>query len=242
MTAKQLFELGKVREAVAALGAQLRDKPADAPARTFLFELLCASGEWARAEKQLAVLAQHGGDTELAAVLYYSALHADKIRHELFQKEEFPRSAVREDMPGTLNGKPFRTIRDADPEIGPRLEVFAAGAYLWLPFEHISSLQVEPPRRLRDTLWAPARVITGPSFQGTELGEVLVPTVYPFSHKQEDESLWLGRTTAWFSDGEGREYPMGQKLLLVDGEEIPFLEVRSLEFDAPEGERVAVAT
>jgi type VI secretion system protein ImpE len=36
--------------------------------------------------------------------------------------------------------------------------------------------------------------------------------------------------TEWTADEKGTEYPTGQKIFLVDGEEIPFLEVRSIEF------------
>jgi type VI secretion system protein ImpE len=122
-------------------------------------------------------------------------------------------------------------LRDADPDLGGRLEVFAAGAYLWIPFEHIESLQLEEPKRLRDTLWAPATIRTGPEFKSTELGEVLVPVIYPFSWKSDNEAVWLGRMTEWNADEHGTEYPSGQKMLLMDGEEVPFLEIRSIEFD-----------
>jgi type VI secretion system protein ImpE len=234
MTAQQLFEKGRVREAERALSAYLRDHPTDIVQRTFLFELLCFSGQYDRAEKQLGVLAQGGERPQLGAVLYYSALHAEKLRHELFRTEQYPTSIVTKSPPGALNGKPFQSITDADPEIGPRLEVFAAGAYLWIPFEHISSVVVPPPSRLRDTLWTPAMVLTGPSFKGTDLGEVLIPAIYPFSWKHPDEQVWLGRITDWAADDQNREYPLGQKTLLVDGEEMPFLEVRSLEFSSGE--------
>lgn len=230
MKAREFFEAGKVRDAARELTSYLRDHPMDAAQRTFLFELLCFSGDYDRAEKQLSVLAQGNADRELGAVLYYAALHAEKTRHQLFEKQEFPKDRSTGSSPGTLNGKPFQSLRDADPDIGPRLEVFAAGAYLWIPFEHIASLEMEPPRRLRDTLWTPALVRTGPSFKGTDLGEVLIPAIYPFSWNHPDENVWLGRITDWAADDEGNEYPSGQKILLLDGEEIPFLEVRSLEF------------
>ena len=230
MTARQLFDKGRVRDAEKALSAYLRDHPTDTVQRTFLFELLCFSGQYDRAEKQLAVLAEGGERTELGAVLYYSALHAEKLRHELFRTEDYPTSIAVKSPPGTLNGKAFQSIVDADPQIGPRLEVFAAGAYLWIPFEHISSVVVETPTRLRDTLWTPAMVRTGPSFKGTELGEVLIPAIYPFSWKHPEEEVWLGRVTDWATDDQSREYPLGQKTMIVDGEEVPFLEVRSLEF------------
>jgi protein involved in temperature-dependent protein secretion len=32
------------------------------------------------------------------------------------------------------------------------------------------------------------------------------------------------------ADDEGHEYPVGQKMFLVDDEEVPLLEIRSLEF------------
>jgi type VI secretion system protein ImpE len=227
--AKELFESGKVREAQKELTSYLRDHPMDAAQRTFLFELLCFSGDYERAEKQLSVLAEGSPDRELGAVLYYSALHAEKTRHSVFEKEQFSKEPVASSF-GTLNGKPFRSLRDADPDIGARLEVFAAGAYLWIPFEHIASLEMDAPKRLRDTLWTPAIVHTGPSFKGKDLGEVLIPAIYPFSWKHADESVWLGRLTDWAADDKGNEYPSGQKVWLLDDEEIPFLEVRSLEF------------
>src|SRR5579862_1228031 len=115
MTAKQFFDAGQVRNAEAALSARLRDYPTDIASRTFLFELLCFSGQYDRAEKQLGVLSQGGKQAEMGAILYYSALHAEKTRHELFRKEEFPDSPAAASPPGKLNGKPFTSIRDADP-------------------------------------------------------------------------------------------------------------------------------
>jgi type VI secretion system protein ImpE len=231
--AKELFDAGQVREAAKEITNYLRDHPMDVAQRTFLFELLCFSGDYARAEKQLGVLAQGNADRELGAVMYYAALHAEKTRHELFEKQNFPKDQAAASLPGTLNGKPFQSLSDADPDLGARLEVFAAGAYLWIPFEHIATMEMEAPKRLRDTLWTPAFVTTGPSFKGTDIGEVLIPAVYPFSWKSPNESVWLGRVTEWAGDDEGNEYPSGQKMLLVDGEEIPFLEVRSLKFEQP---------
>jgi len=230
MNAKELLNAGKVREAEGALTAALRQNPTDTANRTFLFELLCFSGQYDRAAKHLGLLAQTSKEAELGAVLYYSALHAEKMRHEMFKKKEFPQAAAKPSKPGKLNGKPFLSISDADPDIGARLEVYAAGAYIWLPFEHIGSINSEPPRRLRDTLWKPAFVLTGPSFQGADIGEVIIPAIYPFSWKSDDESVWLGRTTEFVADDKGNEFPVGQKTFIVDGEEVPLLEIRSLEF------------
>jgi type VI secretion system protein ImpE len=232
LDSKELFKAGKVREAVQTLSAYVRDHPSDTAQRTFLFELLCFSGEFARAEKQLGVLATGSQEKETGAIVYYAALHADKTRHELFSKEQFP-DPCSPSPPGKLNGKPFDDLQDANPAIGARLEVFAAGSYVWVPFEHLSLVEMAAPRRLRDTLWAPAAIRTAPSFREMDLGEVLIPALYPFSFKHADERVWLGRMTDWQQDEQGRQFPTGQKTLLVDGEEFSFLEVRSLEFHGP---------
>ena len=130
--AKQLFEAGRVSEAISALGSWLRDHPEDVPRRTFLFELLCFAGQYDRAEKQLSVLSQGSKEAELGATLYYAALHAERERNELFRKQAFPPSQATDQLSGTLNGKPFSSFRDADPDIGARLEDYAAGASLWI--------------------------------------------------------------------------------------------------------------
>jgi type VI secretion system protein ImpE len=230
MTAKELLANGKVREAESALTAALRSNPTDVQKRTILFETLCFSGQYDRAGKHLGLLAQGSHEAEMGATLLFSALHAEKLRHEMFQKQEFPPEKPAKSPAGKLNGKPFESISDADPEIGARLEIYAAGAYLWLPLQHIASVNIDPPRTLRDTLWTTAFVLTGPSFNGTDIGQVIIPNIYPFSWKSDDESLWLGRGTEWVADDAGNTYPVGQKMFIVDGEEVPLLEIRSLEF------------
>ena len=127
VTAKELFAAGKVREAEKWLTAHLREHPADTAQRVFLFELLCFAGEYTRAEKQLAVLAGKNAEAETGAIVYYAALHAEKTRHEIFEKQTFPAHPTTSPR-GELNGKAFTELLDADPDIGARLEVFAAGA------------------------------------------------------------------------------------------------------------------
>ena len=232
MNARALFQAGKLNEAVQALGVEVRDNPTDVQRRTFLFELLCFQGEYDRAEKHLHVLADATPDAKMGAVLYFSALHAERLRRETFQKKDFPSvAATPNDRPGTLNGKVFESFEGADPRVGARLEVFAAGAYLWLPLAHVESIETEAPKRLRDLLWLPALVRTGPAFKGTELGEVLLPVLAPDSFRRSDDSIRLGRATEWV-EVDGQAVPFGQRVFDIDGEEIPLLEIRKVEFMA----------
>ncbi len=241
MNSRELFQAGRLNEAIQALGAELRDSPTDTRRRTFLFELLCFAGEFDRAEKHLDVLSQGGKDAELGALMYRAALAAERTRAELFQKREYPSSGEVPPVSGTLNGKPFAELTDGDPRIGARLEVYAAGQYLWIPLTHIKSVEIQAPRRLRDLLWAPALVQTGPAFKDRELGEVLVPVLTPLSFEQEDDAIRLGRVTHWEELQDGEAAPAGQKMLLVDGEDFPILELRHLEITIPEAERHASA-
>ena len=240
MNAQELFRSGQLDGALKSLSAEVRDNPTDARRRTFLFELLCFAGDYQRADKQLEVLGQGGPSSELGVLLYRSALYAERQREDLFNRGEYPKPSEKPavDRPGTFNGKPISSFSDADPRVGARLEMFAAGNYLWLPLEHVASITIETPKRLRDLLWTPAAVRTTPSFKGAELGEVLLPVLAPFSWKHPDDAVRLGRATVWEQrEGYAEEVPFGQKLWLVDGEEIPFLEIRSLEFSpAPEGD------
>jgi type VI secretion system protein ImpE len=229
LSGRDLYLAGKLEEAIRALGDEVRDNPLDVRRRTFLFELLCFAGEYDRAEKQLEVLAGAGPDADLGAWLYRSALHADRIRQEMFRTDSYPRvEAPPAGVSGTLNGQPFQDLRDADPRIGARLEVFAAGQYTWIPFHYIAAIRMDPPGKLRDMLWAPARVQAAAHFQGAELGEVLLPAVAPLSWQDPDPQVRLGRVTEWV-EIDGNEVPLGQKLLLVNGEESPILEIRELE-------------
>jgi type VI secretion system protein ImpE len=213
----------------------LRDNPTDAVRRTFLFELLCFAGEYDRAEKHLSVLGDANADAATGSLLYRAALNAERSRNSLFEQGDYP--GMPADSPpirGALNGQPFEDVEDADPRIGRRLEVYAAGQYMWLPLAHVASVEMRPPARLRDLLWIPALVKTGPAFQGQELGEVLVPALSPFSFRHSDDAVRLGRATVWDQTDPENPVPFGQKTLLVDGEDIPLLEVRSLEIASSE--------
>jgi type VI secretion system protein ImpE len=242
MNSLELFRSGKLDEAVQALGAELRSNPLDAKRRTFLFELLCFAGDYDRAEKHLTVLAESNKQAGLGGLLYRAALHAERLRQQMFTRREWPRySGEPKAISGTFDGKPFQSISDTDPRIGDNLEVFVAGSYMWIPLEHIAEIQIPAPTKLRDLLWTPALVKTGPTFKGHELGEVLIPVLAPMSSTHADEEVRLGRRTVFEPDQEYGEVPFGQKMLAVDDEEVPILEIRKLTFDVASGESRAAA-
>jgi type VI secretion system protein ImpE len=229
MSAQSLYKDGRLNDAVDALNVELRSNPTDLQRRTFLFELLCFAGNYDRAAKQLDILSQSGKEAAMGTLLYQSALHAERTRQAMFAENRLPLATEpAANVAGTINGKPFTSITDGDPRVGPRLELFAAGQYTLIPLAHIESVRMEPPKRLRDLLWAPAIVRTAPSFKGVDLGEVLIPIMAPGSWQDEDDAIRLGRSTAWIALEDGSEAPIGQRVLRVDADEVPLLEIRDL--------------
>jgi protein involved in temperature-dependent protein secretion len=47
----------------------------------------------------------------------------------------------------------------------------------------------------------------------------------------------LGRESAWEPDKNYGEIPCGAKMMLIDGVEVPLLEIRSVVWTAPDKER-----
>jgi type VI secretion system protein ImpE len=237
MTPQELYQAGELVQAIKALGEELRSNPLDAKRRTFLFELLCFAGDYDRAEKQLDVLADQSPKNVPATLLYRSALYAERIRQEMFRTGNLPSKDGAAEEPaatGQWNGQKFTSLLDADPRFGESLEVFIAGDYTWVPIKYITGLEIEPPTALRDLLWARARIECSPAFRLQELGEVLLPVLSPLSYQSADSQVQLGRTSVWEELPDGGERLLGQKLFLVDGEEIPLLEFRSIAWDTDE--------
>ena len=231
-TARELYAAGRLESAIELLGGELRNAPTDPQRRTFLFELLSFAGQYDRAEKQLDVLARGGTDAELAVLPYRAALQAERVREHMFTTGDFPGGPAPAPVAGTLNGRPFMSIEDADPRVGARLEVMAGGRYMWIPFAYVETLVLEPPKMLRDLRWTPARLTTNASVREMELGEVLLPALSPGAWRLEDPELRLGRATDWEELADGSYAPAGQKLLRVDDDLVPLLEVRELVIGA----------
>jgi type VI secretion system protein ImpE len=241
MDALSLYKAGQLREAIEALGDELKKQPLDTKRRTFLFELLCFAGEYDRAEKQLNVLSDSSPEAASGAMLYRSALHAERERQDMFARGALPVGSEHPASPGELNGAAFTGISDADPRIGANLETFIAGSYTWIPYAYIESIETQAPKKLRDLLWLPAILRTTSDFRLQDLGEILLPVIAPLSWKHADDAVRLGRATVWEENPQHGDIPYGQKLLLREGEEEPILELRKLTFHHAERAESAAA-
>jgi type VI secretion system protein ImpE len=127
---------------------------------------------------------------------------------------------------GTLDGKSFEWIADADPRFGPCLEVVLEGGYAWVPFSRIQLLKFDAPEDLRDKIWAPVQITWRNG--GQAIG--FVPTRYPGSEQFGDDDLTLARKTDWVAMTEDAYVGRGQRMLATDADEFSLLDVRSIEF------------
>jgi type VI secretion system protein ImpE len=164
-------------------------------------------------------------DFHLAAI---NRLREGSVREarETLNRAENERPA----LPGMLDGRPFEDFRDYDDVMGPVLELIIRDQYTWLPWEHVKRVEIDPPKRLRDLLWAPARV---QATDGT-VGQVFLLVLYAGSSQHQNDQVRLGRMTDWREMGEDVYLAAGAHLLLVDGEEKALLELRSVDFGPPE--------
>ncbi len=128
---------------------------------------------------------------------------------------------------GTLNGKTFDWMMDADARMGPIIEAVIDGKYCWLPIESIKIWSSEPPSDVRDFVWQPA------SMKLVNEGEIFahIYTRYPGTEKSEDGALKLARRTEWIDNGQGVQYGLGQRVFATSEEDVPMLEVLNVNFE-----------
>jgi type VI secretion system protein ImpE len=126
---------------------------------------------------------------------------------------------------GTIGADPFAWIMDADPRLGPTLEVIVEGQYRWLPLDRLEELRAEAPKAMRDLVWQPVALrLTG----GNEL-TAFVPTRYPGSELENIDAVRLAKETRW-TEREGEQWGFGQRLLATDLGDHAFLDIRALRF------------
>ncbi len=127
-------------------------------------------------------------------------------------------------IPARLNGTEAEWVADADPRLGPVLEAVVEGKYVWVAYEHIAAIAIDPPADLRDQVWTPATFTW--ANQGKAVG--FIPARYPGTPAQQDPALLLGRRTEWLEQ-DGWALPVGQRMLVSDTAETALLDLRRLE-------------
>ncbi|MGI8468508.1 MAG: type VI secretion system accessory protein TagJ [Pyrinomonadaceae bacterium] len=262
--AKTQLDAGNLGGAVEAALQAVKLNPTDTNARTFLFELSCFAGDWSRAEKQLDVVGHQDANTMIGTLIYRQALEAEKKRERCFSdglKPEFladppdyiygllaANNRLREGNAGEareildkieeerpafsakINGAAVEDFRDYNDATSCVLEAIIKDSYVWIPFEQIVKIEFAAPKTLRDLFWIQAKLET---LNGTN-GEVLIPSLYAGSYKNNSDQTRLGRMTDWREAGADIFVGEGLKLFWADGGDKPLLEIKEIEMNQTE--------
>ena len=130
-------------------------------------------------------------------------------------------------MSGSIDGTRFEWIADADPRLGPCLEIVVNGGYSWVPFSRLRELKFEAPTDLRDKIWVPVEVTW--ANDGKAIG--FIPGRYPGSERSDDSDVVLDRKTIWTDAQDELQIGFGQRMFATDAGEYPLLDIRLITFD-----------
>ncbi len=140
--------------------------------------------------------------------------------------------AVRPRVAGRLDGRPFEDMRDIDDLTSAFFEVLTSnGKYYWIPMERVESVEFHAPERARDLIWRRTHMIVA----GGPDGEVFLPAIYVPPIPQVDDRVQLGRVTDWIGGDGTPVRGIGQRSFLIGDDSVPILDLKSIEFDRPEG-------
>jgi type VI secretion system protein ImpE len=269
MTAEQSLRDGDLTEALAQLQQEVRQDPANAESRTFLFQLLSVLGDWDRAMTQLNVCGELDAGRLAMVQTYREALQCEVLREQIFAGKKAP----------LIFGKPGQWVallieavkltaaghhEQAQAMRAEALEAASttSGTIDGQPFEWIADADMRLGPMLEAIVngryyWVPFdhirtinieepadlrdRVWMPAYFTWSNGGETvgLIPTRYPGSNLSDDPQIRLAAKTEW------REMPAetylgeGQRLLATDGGEFPLMDIRAIELETEETDQAA---
>ena len=260
MKAKELLEANQLSAAAAELTQEVKRHPADSRLRTFLFEVLCFSGEFERAERQLDVIGHQNEKAGIGVEVYRNLIRAETARQKLFTQGLKPTFLVDPPDHVTHQLEAIQCLQGGNAveakALLSRSEEGSSAITCRINGKALSGFRDSDDRTAsifevfaQDVYaWIPFEqiikvTITAPKHLRDLLWlpatmevidrppvDVFLPVLYVGSEQDENDQIRLGRMTDWLGLGEGITGGRGQKVFLVGDEEIALLEIRELEF------------
>jgi type VI secretion system protein ImpE len=257
-TAEDLLAAGDPQGALELLQRRVRERPADAALRVFLFQLLCVLGQWQRALNQLEVCGELDAATLPMVNTYREALKCEAVREAVFAGQTTP----------MIFGQPQAWIASlvealqadarADASLAARLRADAlaaapatAGTLDGTAFDWIADADSRLGPVLEVVIngrygWAPFGALAKIAIEApADLRDMvwapaqlslrnggetvaLVPTRDPGTPASADPALQLSRKTEWVEIGGDQFRGLGQRLLTTSTVELGLLEARTI--------------
>jgi type VI secretion system protein ImpE len=262
MTSAELVQAGKLGDGLAALQAEIRNKPEDSKLRLFLFQMDCVLGRLDKALTQLQVVAGLNAETMLLAQIFRPVIACELLRREVFAGKRTP-LIFAEPMPwlgALIQASDLAAKGEFAAAAESRANAFdaapaSAGKINGESFEWIADADSRLGPVLEVILqgkyyWIPfcriQKIETEPPsdlrdlvwlparFTWTNGGDAMghIPSRYPGTEESSDDALRLGRKTEW-QQRDGETYlGLGQRILATDANEYPLLECRTIELTA----------
>jgi type VI secretion system protein ImpE len=263
MNAEELLKSGKLNDCLAQLQEQVRNDPAKADLRAFLFQALALTGKWERALTQLNVAAEMDGQKLLVAEICRPALLCEALRTEVFsgrktpvvfgQPEEWVGWMIQANqLTADKQHDAAARLREKALEAAPAVDGLIDGK----PFEWLMDMDGRlgpileaiisgryywvPFSRIRAIRIEPPGALRDlvwaqAQFIWTNGGQSpgLIPSRYVGSEFSGDDRVRLARKTEWIDQPGGLYTGLGQRMLCTNQGEYPLLEVRSISLNNP---------
>jgi type VI secretion system protein ImpE len=259
MIAEQLLKDGRLDEGLKDLQKVVRDDPANAKPRIFLFQLLSVLGDWKRADTQLQILSEMDSDSMMLSRIFEPVLLCEAIRTEVFagkrtpiifgEPAEWVGSLVQAmELFGKGEFRAGAELRDkafdAAPMSGGKIngEVFEWIADSDERLGPVLEVILEgryywiPFCRIRQIFIEPVTdlrdLVWAPvQFVWENGGQAAghIPARYAGTERSGDSNLKLARKTDWLNKS-GVHIGLGQRILATNAGEYPLLEIRNIEF------------
>lgn len=116
MNAQDLFQAGRLDEAIEAMNAEVRASPADPDRRSFLADLLCIAGNFERADVQLEAISKVLPGAMAAIALTRQLVRAEQWRQQCFVEGRVPEFLGPPDERLQLHLRALMLLREGDPQ------------------------------------------------------------------------------------------------------------------------------
>ncbi|HQU82194.1 MAG TPA: type VI secretion system accessory protein TagJ [Pyrinomonadaceae bacterium] len=258
--AKLQLDEGNLKGAIESALAAVKANPTNIPARIFLFELSCFSGDWERAARQLDVVGHQDVNAMVGSKIYSENFEAERARMNFFAHSSVPETLmplpeyVKEllranDLIRQGNTAEAKILLDEVEENRPAAPCKVNGEEFgdFRDYNDVTMCVFEAIVK-GSYVWLPTEQIAKIDFlerkslrdiywlqAEVELtngtnGEMFLPSLYANSWKSGNDAIRLGREVDWRDAGDDIFVGEGTKLFWMDGNAKSILDIQTIEF------------